>query len=162
MARAFSVMMGWSLWRWAVAVVAGLIAGAAIGVPTGIVPTTFYTRMTSVTWWDYPVWGVSSLLIGLTAATYVRGAGGAATRRGDPSRRSLIAGLGSAFAVGCPVCNKLVVALLGVGGALDYWAPLQPVLGVASVGLLASGLLIRLRGAAACRVSSPQMAYDKL
>jgi hypothetical protein len=58
----------------------------------------------------------------------------------------------SVFAVGCPVCDKLVVAVIGISGALNYWAPLQPVLGVASVAVLAAGLLIRLRGAVACRV----------
>jgi len=34
------------------------------------------------------------------------------------------------FAIGCPICNKLVVALLGVSGALTCWAPLQPLIGV--------------------------------
>jgi hypothetical protein len=47
--------------------------------------------------------------------------------------------------VGCPVCNKLVVLLLGAGGALSYFAPLQPVLGMVSLALLAYALCTRLR-----------------
>jgi hypothetical protein len=120
-----------------------------IGVPTGLVRTSLYTRMTPATWWDYPLWVISALLVGLTAATYVRRGGvvGPAPR-GAP--RTLAATLLSAFAVGCPICNKLVVGLIGVSGALTYWAPLQPVLGALSIGLLLAGLAVRLRGQAAC------------
>jgi len=129
-------------------IVVGL-AALAMGVPTGIVRTSFYTRMTPVTWWDYPVWAVSAVLVGLTAATYVR-VRGAAPAGVDRSRRTIGATLLSTFAVGCPICNKLVVALIGVSGALSYWAPLQPVLGVLSIALLLTGLVVRLRGQVAC------------
>ena len=133
----------------------GVVAALAIGVPTGIVHTSLYSRMTPVTWWDYPVWALSALLIGLTVATYVRDRDGAPASL-DRSRRTLGAGLLSAFAVGCPVCNKLVVALLGVSGALSYWAPIQPLLGLLSVALLATGLGVRLRGDTTC--STPRRA----
>jgi len=144
-------MRTWPLRRWLVAVTVAVLAGLAMGVPTGIVPTSFYTRMTPVTWWDYPVWAISALLVGLTAATYVR-VGGAAPAGPDRRQRALGATVLSAFAVGCPICNKLVVALVGVSGALSYWAPLQPVLGVLSIALLLTGLAVRLRGAVACPV----------
>lgn len=142
----------WSPQRWLVAVSAGVVAALAMGVPTGIVKTSFYTRMTAVTWWDYPVWAASSVLIGLTAATYVRAGrrGDEQTRVPDRSVRTVGAAVLSTFAVGCPICNKLVVALIGVSGALSYWAPLQPLLGLLSIGLLGAGLLVRLRGVAAC------------
>jgi hypothetical protein len=61
-------------------------------------------------------------------------------------------GLLSALAIGCPVCNKLVVMLLGVSGALTVWAPLQPVLGVVSVALLGWALRTRPVTEPACRV----------
>lgn len=70
----------------------------------------------------------------------------------DRARRTVGATVLSAFAVGCPICNKLVVALIGVSGALSYWAPLQPILGLLSIGILTAGLAVRLRGAAGCRV----------
>jgi hypothetical protein len=75
------------------------------------------------------VWVISAMLVGLTAATYLRVAGMQATAP-DRSRRAVCAILLSTFAVGCPIGNKLVVALIGVSGALSYWAPLQPILGV--------------------------------
>lgn len=146
---AVASMRVWPARRWLVTFAAGGVAALVIGVPTGIIRTSFYTRMTPVVWWNYPVWAISALLVGLTAATYVRGRG-AAPEGPDRTRRTMGATLLSVFAVGCPICNKLVVALIGVSGALSYWAPIQPILGVASLGLLASGLAVRLRGAVAC------------
>ncbi len=150
---ALESMRAWTARRWAVAIVVSAVAALLMGVPTGIVRTSLYTRMTPVTWWDYPVWAISALLVGLTAATYLRGAatGGAVP---DRSRRALGASVLSTFAIGCPICNKLVVGLIGASGALSYWAPLQPVLGVLSITLLATGLYVRLRGAVACPLAA--------
>ena len=145
----FSSLALWPTRRWLVAALVAFLTALVIGVPTGIVETSFYTRMTPVTWWNYPVWALTALLVGLTAATYVRD-GSAASRAPDRSRRTVGATLLSTFAVGCPICNKLVVALVGVSGAMNYWAPLQPILGVLSVALLSGGLVVRLRGAVAC------------
>lgn len=59
----------------------------------------------------------------------------------------------SFLAVGCPTCNKLVVLALGTTGALDWFAPAQPVLGIVSIALLAWALRARLRSAIACRIA---------
>lgn len=148
-------MRDWPPRRWAVALAGSLLAALLIGIPTGIVETSFYTRMTPVRWWDYPVWAISALLVGLTAATYMRagrglvGSGGGNGPRGRGGR-TVGGTVLSTFAVGCPICNKLVVGLVGVSGALNYWAPLQPLLGIASIALLTTGLVLRLRGAGAC------------
>lgn len=64
----------------------------------------------------------------------------------------------SVLAVGCPVCNKLVVLLLGVSGALSWFAPAQPLLAVLSVILLAFGLRRRLRGEVSCNVTPTSTA----
>jgi len=146
-------MRKWPTRRWLVAVLVMAASALVVGIPTGIISTGFYTRMTPTTWWDYPVWALSAVLVGLTAATYVRSRDPAASQP-RVGGRALGATLLSAFAVGCPICNKLVVALIGVSGALSYWAPLQPILGVMSLGLLATGLVVRLRGAVACRQRS--------
>ncbi|MFE9504657.1 hypothetical protein ACFYO6_19315 [Streptomyces anthocyanicus] len=144
-------MRTWTPRHWAVAVVVALLAGVAVGVPTGVVPTDLYTRMTPVLWWNYPVWAASSLLMGLLAATYV-GQHLAVRSQGPRGRRAMFAGVLAAFAVGCPICNKLVVMAIGVSGALSYWAPAQPVLAIASLALLAHAFTRRLRLAAACPV----------
>ena len=143
-------------WPWrrvAVAALATTAFALAIGVPTGVVPTPLYTRMTPVLWWNYPIWAVSAVLGGLISATYVRGAQD--TRASNGVGAASGGGLLAAFAVGCPVCNKLVVAVVGLSGALNLWAPLQPVLAVFSVLLLAWALRRRLRSARACPVPAP-------
>ena len=144
----------WPPRRIGTAVVAGTVYALAVGIPTGVVPSSLYTRMTPVQWWNYPVWAISAVLGGLVVATYVR-------RPGDPSPRSGAGqasggGLLAAFAVGCPVCNKLVVAAIGVSGAMTIWAPIQPLLGIVSILGLAWALRRRVRSGYACSVGGRQ------
>lgn len=139
-------MRSWTRGPWLGAVIGAVVTALVIGVPTGVVETPFYTRMTPVLWWNYPVWLVTSVLSGLIIATYVT------PRRpaGAQQKKAVAGGLLSVFAVGCPVCNKLVVFALGVSGALTYFAPLQPVLAVGSVVLLGEALRRRLRAGRVC------------
>lgn len=125
------------------------MAAVVVGVPTGVISTPFYTRMTPVLWWNYPVWLATAILSGLIMATYVR-----STLPAKAPAAGVWANLLSAFAVGCPVCNKLVVALIGVSGALTLWAPVQPVLAVGSLALLGWALTRRLRGERSCGVAT--------
>lgn len=135
-----------------VGVLAAVFVALLIGIPTGIVETPWYARMTPVLWWNYPVWAFSSLLSGALAATYVRDASAPVpTTEGG---KTLAGTMLSLFAVGCPVCNKLVVLALGFSGALTWFAPIQPVLAVASLGLLAYALQARRRAAAGCRLDT--------
>lgn len=147
----------WHAARWLLVGISTVVTATIIGVPTGIVPTPFYTRMTPVLWWNYPIWAVTSLLVGLIAATYLRSP---LAGRSAVQGRTGAGGLLSAFAVGCPICNKLVVAALGVSGALHVWAPLQPFLGVGSVALLTAALHIRLAGERRCRMSHTPASSD--
>jgi hypothetical protein len=60
--------------------------------------------------------------------------------------------------VGCPICNKIVVALLGVSGALGVWAPVQPILAVLSLALLATAVFVLWRRgcqAGTCAIPQP-------
>jgi hypothetical protein len=65
--------------------------------------------------------------------------GGDGTRRSQPQderRRTtlgMIASVGAFLAIGCPVCNRIALVLLGTSGALTVFAPLQPFLGAASL-----------------------------
>lgn len=137
----------WPRPRW-IAATLGMVATAlVIGIPTGIIESPFYTRMTPVLWWNYPVWIGTSVMSGLVLGTFISSK--------VPSKRSgggLWANIGSLLAVGCPVCNKIVVAALGVSGAMSIWAPIQPVLAVASMALLAWALHRRLASERACPV----------
>ncbi len=55
------------------------------------------------------------------------------------------AGIGAFLAIGCPVCNKVALVLLGTSGAMTVFAPLQPVIGAVSLALVAGTLAWRLR-----------------
>jgi hypothetical protein len=141
-------ILAWPARRWLAAVVGAALTAGAVGLPTALLPSSMFTRMTPVTWWSWPVWAVTAVLGGLVTATYVRTNDVASRGTGAGASGGLL----SAFAVGCPVCNKLIVAVLGVTGAMQWWAPLQPLLGIASVGLLVWALRTRLRGERACPV----------
>ena len=56
-----------------------------------------------------------------------------------------IGSFGAFLAIGCPVCNKIALLLLGASGAMTVYAPIQPYIGVASLALLAGTLAWRLR-----------------
>lgn len=147
-------MRSWSARRWSTAAVATLIVGLAIGLPTVLIDNPWFHRMMPTEWWNYPAWALSSVLAGLLIATYVR----QPDQRQDPSlRRGGLGGLLAFFAVGCPVCNKLVVLALGTSGAMSWFAPLQPILALLAVALLAVALRARLRNERACAVpTAPQ------
>jgi hypothetical protein len=84
------------------------------------------------------------------------------SRAGEPQGTTLgaVASVGAFLAIGCPVCNKIALVLLGTSGALTVFAPLQPFIGAASlvllVGTLAWRLRLRVRGGA-CALP-PQLA----
>jgi hypothetical protein len=101
--------------------------------------------MTPVQWWSYPTLAATALLGGLVMASYARSPA-------QPTALTRTAGGGvlSALAIGCPVCNKVVVLLLGAAGALNIWAPLQPVLGLISIALLGWALRTRLAAERSC------------
>jgi hypothetical protein len=121
-----------------------------LGVPTAVIPNPFFIRMTPTETFNVVIWLASAPLIGLLVATYVRPPRHAiGHRRDEPGAgRATLGGVAAYLAIGCPICNKVVVAALGVSGALSIFAPLQPLIGAASVALLGATLAWRLRARA--------------
>jgi hypothetical protein len=140
----------WGARRWGAAVGGALVVALAIGLPTEMIPNPWFTRMMPVVWWNYPVWIATAVLAGLLLATYVREEQHLLDDR--PGRRGGLGGVLAFFAVGCPVCNKLVVLALGTSGAMSWFAPVQPLLALAALALLAVALRGRLRGQVSCAV----------
>lgn len=109
-----------------------------IGLPTDIIPNPFFGREVPVRPWEYPV------LIATVALTFIWFAVQAPRRPKDDTR--LAGGLTLAlFAVACPVCNKIVLLLLGASGAMSWWAPIQPYAAAIALGALALALWLRIR-----------------
>jgi hypothetical protein len=138
-------MRAWSPRQWLVAAGAGVLAAAVLGLATGSIPNPVTFRQIPVPWWGYVLWVLAALLSGLLAATYVSPV---PVRGGE--RRATVGGILSVIALGCPVCNKLVLLALGTTGALSYFAPVQPVLALVSIGLLGEALRRRLLRAGSC------------
>ena len=141
----------WPARRWLTAAVAATVVVLAIAVPTDLIDTGLFGRAIPPTWWAWPSLLVSSALGGLLVASYV-------ANPGEPEReRATTRGgwVGTAltyFAVGCPVCNKIVLLALGSAGAVTWFQPAQPLLQVAGLGLLAWALRRRLLGELSCPV----------
>ena len=88
---------------------AATVSALAIGVPSDVVDTPLFMRMTPVRWWETPVPVITAVLTGLWAAPPRSGSATEAPGGGRIVGSSLL----SALAVGCPACNKLIVAALG-------------------------------------------------
>ena len=146
----------WTPRRWGIALVSGLAVAALVALPTAVIPNPIFGRAVEVTWWSYPVVILSGIFGGLLLATYIREPG--AEEIDKAAKVGTVGGFLAFFAVGCPVCNKLVLLALGTSGAMTWFAPVQPFLAVASVVVMAWALRIRLRGMVSCQM--PKAAAD--
>ncbi|WP_405606893.1 hypothetical protein OG292_00065 [Streptomyces sp. NBC_01511] len=158
LSRAGTALRVWQARQWLVAGLGALATAVAVGVPTAVVPSSLFGRSVPVQWWNYPALALTAVLAGIVLSTYVRPPATPLPEESAQSaqggRMGAVGGLLSFFAVGCPVCNKLVLVLLGASGAMSYWAPLQPLLAVASIVLLSEAALRRLSTQAQCPVTA--------
>lgn len=165
---AVSALRAWGWRQVLAAVTSSLVVGVVVGVATVLIPNPVFARDIAPVAWNYPVWIVTSVLMGILIATYllptrgVEPGDGAVARAGEPvgegndegrsARVGGLAGVLAWFAVGCPVCNKIALVALGYGGALTWFAPFQPVLAVLALTLSVLAVVWRLRGQVACPV----------
>jgi hypothetical protein len=159
----------------------GAVSLVAFGLVAAIIPNPVFGRQIPPEPFAIAVWLASAPLMGLLVATYTVpaasvdepsflgrppagaavatasiGPGAAVAPAGSRGTTlGTLAGFGAFLAIGCPVCNKIALVLLGTSGALTVFAPIQPVIGAVSLALLAGTLLWRLRSRArggACAV----------
>ena len=141
---------------WAIA--GTLVSLVAFGLIAAIIPNPVFGRQIPPEPFAIAVWLVSAPLMGILGATYTtravpaRATMGAVVLvpAGDLSERQgttigTVASLGAFLAIGCPVCNKIALVLLGTSGAVTLFAPIQPIIGAASLMLLAGTLAWRFR-----------------
>jgi hypothetical protein len=132
---------------WGCSALFTLIVATLIGIPTVLIPNPFFHRMTPTGPLDYLIWGLSAALLGplLALAVLFPSPGDARASQRSGSMRALAGGILSFLSVGCPVCNQVVVLLLGAGGAMTFFNPLRPFLGAAAIVILAVTLFLRVR-----------------
>lgn len=123
------------------AAIGAMLSAIALGIPTAIIPNPLFDRIIEAGPSNYFFWAATSVVTGALLATY-------ALPR-TIKDRAAEAGLGGGFlaylAVGCPLCNKAVVALLGASGAVTIFQPIQPFLGALGLLLASVALAVRLR-----------------
>jgi hypothetical protein len=125
------------------------LCAIALGIPTAIIPNPVFHRIIEAGPSNYFFWASTSVVTGALLATYAlpRGLKDRAAKAGGGG------GLLAYLAVGCPLCNKAVVALLGTSGAVTVFQPIQPLLGALGLILASIALAVRLRGIRrGCRV----------
>ncbi len=125
---------------WFRSVPIALVAAIVIAVPADLIENPVFGRPIEPRPIDYVILAITSALIGLILA--IRPTRSDAAEREET--RTLWGGFVSFLAVGCPVCNQFVVALVGTSGALSWWAPVQPIVGLVAIGLLGFTLRARL------------------
>lgn len=118
-----------------------IFTALVIGIPTDVIPNPIFGRpSTPVRSLDYAFLAISAILAGVLAASFAFPQTRAcSTQQG----RATAGGLLTLLAVGCPTCNKLIVLAIGASGALNWFAPLQPMLGIASILLLLLSVWVR-------------------
>lgn len=126
---------------WVRAVPLALVAALLIAVPADLIDNPVFGRPIDPKPVDYVILAVTAALIGIILAIRPDAPN---VRDETDQNRTMWGGFVSFLAVGCPVCNQAVVALVGTSGALSWWAPVQPVVGLAAVALLVHTLRRRL------------------
>lgn len=136
--------------RFVATAAAGAAAVAVVSaIPTALIANPWFTRMTPIYTDQYFFWIATSIVAGPLLATYLPG----------QSLRGSVGGFGGGalayLAIGCPICNRVIVGLLGVSGALSYFQPVQPLLGGVGLMLVAIALARRIRDVSrgSCRVA---------
>jgi len=137
---------------WLFAILGAFASLIVLGVVSAIIPNPVFARMIPPDGPAIAVWIASAPLMGALLAAYLAPPRTARRDSVPPApgpdlggRGFTIGGLATVFAIGCPVCNKIVLLTLGTTGALNVWAPIQPLIGVASLVVLAFALRATLR-----------------
>lgn len=153
-ARLVEVILDPRLLAWTA--VWSVVSLVVFGLVTAIIPNPVFGREIPPEPFAIWVWIASAPLMGLVAATYTTrppatavttlGTSDApADGEGDGTVLGTVASFGAFIAIGCPVCNKVALLLLGTSGAMTVFAPIQPFIGAASLALLAGTVAWRLR-----------------
>lgn len=111
------------------------------GIPTALIPNSLYIRMIPATPLDYVFLGATSVLLGgYVGLLYYRKSGGT-----KEDLAAMGGGLAGIFAFGCPICNVLLVSLVGSSALLTYYEPVRPLIGIVGVALLGGAVYLRMR-----------------
>jgi hypothetical protein len=147
--RAVRQLVSWRFRQWAIAALGGFAVFLALGLPTDVIDNPVFGRAIDETPWAMPVLVVTAVLSGLLVGSYVR-----PQSLDGPAKSATLGGALTFFAIGCPVCNKLVLVAVGTTGAVNFFEPIQPFLAGLAIVTLLWALYKRLSSAEACDIGS--------
>ncbi|MCR4335151.1 MAG: hypothetical protein NUV57_01290 [archaeon] len=104
-----------------------------MGTPTALVPNPFleYTRMIEATFFDYFFLATTSIMLAvlISLKLYFKS-------EKQIGAKEVTGGVAGFVAFSCPICNMLLVALLGGATIMAFIEPLRPILGMVSIVIL--------------------------
>lgn len=115
-----------------IGLISGIVFLILLGGISAILPNSYFLRMTPITNLDWILLVLTSILGGLYVGLYYY----IKSNKNKGVSCATSGGILSFLAFACPVCNKLILLILGFSGAMTYFAPIQPLLGVLGVALL--------------------------
>ncbi len=119
-----------------------IVAFFFFSIPTAVLSNPYFTRMTPVSVFDWAVLIVTSILLGAYVGMHYY----KKSSINAQNTKATCSAAGGAFlgplSYGCAICNKILVLLLGFVGVTTYFVPLQPYLGVLSIGFLLYGIFV--------------------
>lgn len=118
----------------------GLAVLLLVGIPSGVIPNPFFIRPLDARPTDFVFLAVITALAVALGATY-----GVPKSCSLQDSKALGSGLLLFIGIGCPVCNKVVIAVAGASGALTYFEPVQPLFSAAAILLMGVALALRMR-----------------
>jgi len=132
---------------WVASTLGAVASLVVLGLISAIIPNPLFGRTIPPDGPAIAVWIASAPLMGVLLAISQSASSSASGAPGrDLSGSGLTIGSIATFvAIGCPVCNKIVLLTLGTTGALTVFAPIQPFIGIGSLVLLAVTVTWSLR-----------------
>lgn len=109
----------------------GLSSFASVGTITAVWSNPYFTRMTPVGPWEFPLLVVMATLTGVFLAVRVQDCA---------ARRAGVGGVISFIGIACPICNKILLLVFGGPLLLAYFEPIRPLVTVLGLALLLAGI----------------------
>lgn len=111
-----------------------------LGTPTALIPNPLihYVRMTPITWLDYFFLFTTGILVSANIIIFLE-------KKAKKEGAIFGGGFLGFLAFACPICNIILVSLLGSAFILTFIEPLRPIFGVASIIILVATLHFQMK-----------------
>ena len=130
-----------------IASLVGLGFLALLGAVTALIPNPIFTRMVQITTWDY----LFLILLPILLSTFIFLKLENKSKDQKNEYTAFGAAFVSIFALGCPICNALLISIFSATALLAYFDPYRPVLGLISSVLLIVAIAFEYKNCSVCK-----------